>query len=344
MRPGRARGASTPALETSRGPSGRWAALGRLLRLSLAVSAVADVAAGVVLGLGGWPSGPAPWLLMLASLCVYHGGMALNDWADREADARLRPDRPIPAGKIAPSAALAVAAGLLLLGPLVALAVDLRVAAVLAGVAALAALYDLAGRGPWTGPLLLALCRAGNLGAGLALGRIVALRGGAPESAPLDLVAIPLLYSAYVFTVSRLGRLEDAVERQLLGRRPARYLGAAAAFLFVLPLMPLPGGLPDAALADSPERLARFLAENRILLAMLVASAGAFGLLRLAIRRGHWTQQGVLGAMGMALRRLIVFTAATAVVTGTPAGALVGAAILCGFPLSYWLRAVFPPS
>ena len=88
-------------------------ALGRLLRLSLAPTALADVAAGTVLGAMTWPDGLGPFQLMLASACVYHGAMALNDWADRAADARTRPGRPIPSGAIAPYTALALAVTLL---------------------------------------------------------------------------------------------------------------------------------------------------------------------------------------------------------------------------------------
>ncbi|MET7622820.1 SCO3242 family prenyltransferase, partial [Streptomyces sp. NPDC005408] len=54
-------------------------------------------------------------------LCLYEAGMALNDWADREVDAVERPHRPIPSGRVSPSAALAAAgvltgAGLALAG------------------------------------------------------------------------------------------------------------------------------------------------------------------------------------------------------------------------------------
>src|SRR5882672_4413105 len=95
-------------------------AYGRLLRLSLAPSAAADIAAGVVLASGLWPASGKPWLLMLASLCVYHGGMALNDWADRAADAQSRPTRPIPSGAISARVALVLALALLLTGPVLA--------------------------------------------------------------------------------------------------------------------------------------------------------------------------------------------------------------------------------
>ncbi|MEU1338705.1 SCO3242 family prenyltransferase [Streptomyces sp. NPDC005827] len=47
-----------------------------------------------------------------ASLLLYQAGMALNDWADRDEDALDRPHRPVPSGRISPTAALA-AAGLL---------------------------------------------------------------------------------------------------------------------------------------------------------------------------------------------------------------------------------------
>ncbi|WP_189717559.1 SCO3242 family prenyltransferase [Streptomyces phaeofaciens] len=47
-----------------------------------------------------------------ASLCLYQAGMALNDWADRDEDAVDRPQRPVPSGRISPTAALG-AAGLL---------------------------------------------------------------------------------------------------------------------------------------------------------------------------------------------------------------------------------------
>src|SRR6185369_8346912 len=161
-------------------------AWGRLLRLSLAPTAAADIVAGVALGGGAWSSRSA--LLVLASLCVYHGGMALNDWADREEDARVRPDRPIPSGRIRPGVALAVALALLAAGPCLAAAASPLSGAILAAVSLAAAAYDLRGRGPVRGPLLLGICRAGNLAAGIAF---AGGRGFLPAG----------LYGAYVFFV-----------------------------------------------------------------------------------------------------------------------------------------------
>ena len=47
--------------------------------------------------------------LPLASAFLYAGGMALNDYADRDVDARERPTRPIPSGRVRAGSALAAA-------------------------------------------------------------------------------------------------------------------------------------------------------------------------------------------------------------------------------------------
>ncbi len=306
--------------------------VGRLMRLSLAPSAVADVAAGVVFGAGFWPATLAPWLLIAASLCVYHGGLVLNDWADREHDRRTRPDRPIPSGAVPPHAAALLGFGLLAAGPWIALGADPHVAAIVGSVALLAATYDLGGRGPWLGPLLLALCRGGNLLAGIWLGmRAAAPLAELPGDNGAALFAVPALYGGYVFAVSRLGRMEDAEDDAPLGRRPARLLAVAAALLLSLPILPVPDVAWDQRALS-------------VTLATGIAGFGAFGLLRLAFRRWTWTRPRVMGAMGMALRRLLIFASATAMMRGGAAGVSVSLLILGGYPLSYALRRVFPPS
>jgi 4-hydroxybenzoate polyprenyltransferase len=320
-------------------------AWGRLVRLSLAPSAIGDVAAGVVLGAYiRWPSGAWPFVLILGSLCVYHGGMALNDWADRKEDARVRPDRPIPSGAIRPGAALGLALVLLLVGPLLAATLPIGDNATLlyqpwfylTVAASAAALYDVAGRGPWLGPGLLALCRFCNLSAGLTAG-ISSLGSWSPPALPLAIWSIPFLYAGYVFIVSRLGRLEDMEGEVKLGRLPSILLGTAAALLVAVPVpfaISNPYVVSDLAVSDPLHTLPSFL----------VAGAGAFGLARVALGTKEWTKPDVLRSMGMALRRLIVFTAAIACLAPAPTGLIIGGLILCGFPLSFALRRVFPPS
>ncbi|MEW6072294.1 MAG: UbiA family prenyltransferase, partial [Planctomycetota bacterium] len=196
----------------------RPSALGRLLRLSLLPSPLADAAAGIVFAAGAWPAGAGPWLLLAGAAASYHGGMALNDWVDRGRDSSSAPRRPLPAGEVDPRLALGLALALLAAGPLLASAAHPVAGAIAALVAGAALAYDLAGRGAWRGPGLLAACRAGNLGTGLALGAIHAVGGAPAPRALLVLFPPALLYSLYVFLVARLGRLEDAEDPRPLGR------------------------------------------------------------------------------------------------------------------------------
>ncbi len=306
-------------------------AWGRLLRLSLSPSAPADAACGAVLAAGAWPAGGAPWLLMGASLSVFCGGMALNDWADREADAHTRPERPIPSGRIPARAALVAALALLAAGCALGLAADLGAGPWIVAAALAALVYDLVGRGPWCGPLLLGICRASNLSAGLALGlgartADAAAEGASGPSAALFLA--PLVYGAYTFAVSRLARFEDQEDRDGSGRRQrAHLLGAAAAFPaagLLLLLIPSPWATPFAPL---------------VLLLL-----GALGPLRLALRGGDWTGARAGEATGVCLRRLIVLAASFALMAEGPAGAWVAGCALAAYPLSRALARVFPPT
>jgi hypothetical protein len=205
----------------------------------------------------------------------------------------------------------------------------------LACVALAAALYDLAGRGPWRGPLLLAACRAGNIGTGMLYGIRTREAGDVREyAAP---AAIALTYALYVFFVSRLGRREDVGDDTTLGRAPAVELGAAALALTALPLIAI-ARLASDALATR--------AEAGLVVAgtAFVVSWGAAPLALRAWTTRTWRKADVLRAMGFALRRLLVFTAGAALLCGGAQGWIVALAILCGYPIAYALRGVFPPS
>ncbi|MBM3992434.1 MAG: hypothetical protein FJ298_15740 [Planctomycetes bacterium] len=319
----------------------RLLAWGRLARLSLAPSALADVAAGLALGGAGALSAARETALALAaSACVYHGGMILNDWADRDADRVARADRPLPAGLIAPRTALL--AGLALVAASIALAslVTPRAALWMTGLAALVVTYDFVGRGPVRGPLLLGACRAANLGFGVFVARELGL--GYAELAPTFAPLFVGLYFVYVASVSMVARLEDASSAEFPSALPRLALGAASLVLLSLPcwhasegwVVPHWGSLGLAAL-------------------------GAVGLLREVARSGPWKRADAERATGLGLRRLLLFSALAALasvpargveIDGTPSlvsgthSLAVAAAILCGFPLSFALRRVFPPS
>lgn len=306
---------------------------GRLLRLSLAPSAIVDVLAGLVFGAGGgWPHGGLGWLV-LATLGVYHGAMALNDWADRHEDAHTRPERPLPSGAISPSTALVAGLGLVLVGVGVAFAVEPMLGACYAALAALAVGYDLFGRGVWLGPALLGLCRAANLGLAITFATR-ATTGDWPDVAQL----VPAIgYGGYVFSLSRLGRLEDGQEG-LEGAHPRGWILAAAGCFFLITLSPIVAwvlrGDEGGVLQVGP---------------ILALALGLFVVRRLVgLKPGgdDWTPGDVGRCMGVLLRMLLACGGTVALLVvdhGWPAILVVVAAAL-GYPLSFQLRRVFPPS
>lgn len=275
------------------------------------------------------------WWLFPASFGVYHGALALNDWRDRDHDARTRPERPIPSGAVAPNAALATGLALVALGLVCASLAGAASLAWMSVVAALALAYDLVGRGPWSGPLLLAACRAGNLGSGIAwtLSRDGALDVDSPVWMPCA------LYGLYVFFVSRMGRMEDAEDGEPLDDRPRALLVTLGVILCA-----------PAALSEHTAG---------ILASLAAGGLAAYGLVAFAVRTTEWTRPLVERAMGLALRRMLVFDACVVLAWidveqgrrglfgfdgGTWQAPFVALAILAGYPLARGLRKVFPPS
>ena len=90
----------TPPPSTG-GPLQAWL---ELCRLPNVFTALADPLAGALLAGASWKNGPGLVLLMLASGCLYTGGIVLNDWHDIEKDRVERPDRPLPSGRVSGSA------------------------------------------------------------------------------------------------------------------------------------------------------------------------------------------------------------------------------------------------
>ncbi|MFJ5100322.1 SCO3242 family prenyltransferase [Streptomyces sp. NPDC088554] len=119
-------------------------------------------------------------LALGASLCLYEAGMALNDWADREEDARDRPHRPLPSGRIRPAAALAAAGTLTGAGLALAALAGRPTLAVGAALATTVWAYDLGLKHTVAGPVAMGATRALDL----LLGATATAAGTAPERAP----------------------------------------------------------------------------------------------------------------------------------------------------------------
>jgi 4-hydroxybenzoate polyprenyltransferase len=88
----------------------RGSALIRLVRAPAALTVLGDTLAGAAAA--ERPLRGRRLALPAASVALYWAGMALNDYADRAADALERPERPIPSGQVSSGQALVVAGGL----------------------------------------------------------------------------------------------------------------------------------------------------------------------------------------------------------------------------------------
>ncbi|QDV07372.1 prenyltransferase [Planctomycetes bacterium Poly30] len=334
----------TASGESSGGPdrSNPIIAFGQLIRVALGFSALSDVFVGVAIGFGAqWPGTALPWLLIPASLGVYHGAMALNDWSDREEDARVRPERPIPSGAIPASMALGLASMLILGGIFWAFGAGPRAGVWMAVVAALAVLYDLAGRGEVRGPLLLGLCRAGNLGAGLMSPWLV----GLVDSPSLPLLGLSAVYGAHVFFIGRLGRLEDEEDQRPLGHRPSRALRGIALTAMAVPIAGLVALSPGGNVLRVGEL--GFPAAAGLAACAAIAAWNATVLLKRAAEldgSNGWTRGTVGASTGLSLRRLPLFTASIAAMGMFmgPAASVAGIVALVGARMSGAMRKVFP--
>jgi 4-hydroxybenzoate polyprenyltransferase len=88
----------------------------QLMRFPAVFTALADILLGFVLTHERLAPGGDLAALMGASSGLYLAGMVFNDLFDRDLDARERPGRPIPSGRVSPRAAALVACALTILG------------------------------------------------------------------------------------------------------------------------------------------------------------------------------------------------------------------------------------
>jgi 4-hydroxybenzoate polyprenyltransferase len=166
-----------------------------LVRPANVATAVGDVLAGfAVAGLGN-PSA-LPWLLV-STACLYAGGIVLNDVFDQHIDARERPERPIPSGRVSVGHAAILGALLLAAGVVTAAIGTSGAGYVGVAIAAAVLLYDSWSKAsPVLGPANMGLCRGLNLGLGMA-----SVPGTLAVHWPL--CAIPVTYIAGVTLLSR---------------------------------------------------------------------------------------------------------------------------------------------
>lgn len=145
-----------------------WAYL-TLMRPANVVTTLADVLAGAAAGAAA--AGTAAGLrdagllgLLLSTAALYAGGVVLNDVFDAALDARERPERPIPDGRVSRSGAAWFGGALLAVGVASAGLVSAASLAVAAAIAAMVLLYDACAKHhALAGPLAMGTCRGLNL-------------------------------------------------------------------------------------------------------------------------------------------------------------------------------------
>jgi UbiA prenyltransferase family len=174
----------------------------RLVRAPAVFSALGDPIAGLLLEDGELSAGGASRLSAAAAM-LYLAGMALNDLADREEDARDRPERPIPSGAVSPRAAALIGGSLLLGGVLAAHRAGARWTG--PALAAMIVAYDFQlKRSATLGPMAMGACRALSLLMGVEASRGIVTRRGTEGA---------LLLGAYVAGLTMIARGETGAAR-----------------------------------------------------------------------------------------------------------------------------------
>ncbi|WP_338044499.1 UbiA-like protein EboC [Nostoc edaphicum] len=139
---------------------------------------------------------PLAWLL-LATTGLYGGGIVFNDVFDADLDAKERPNRAIPSGRVSRPNATLLGSILFAIGIIAAFQVSLLSAAIATFITLSSLLYDsLSKHHPFFGPLNMGLCRGSNLLLGVsAVPAIIGERW--------YLALIPVLYIAAITAISQ---------------------------------------------------------------------------------------------------------------------------------------------
>lgn len=203
----------------------------QLVRLPAVFTAMADIFLGFLLVRGGFDQAPVVFgLLLAASSCLYMAGMVFNDVFDRETDARERPGRPIPSGRVPLRAAVGLGLLLVAVGLGAAAAAGFSSLLIAAGLVLGVFAYDgLLKRTP-IGPLVMGGCRFLNV-----------MLGASAAAEPWDTRDPPQVYIAaalgtYIVGVTWFARQEAtrSERRSLVGAMGIVNLGLAGLVALVI--------------------------------------------------------------------------------------------------------------
>lgn len=212
----------------------RLAGYFQLLRPANLVTSGADVVTGWVVV--GAPANTLVWPLV-TSICLYAGGVVLNDFFDRKLDAVERPERPIPSGLIPAGNAAALGAILMAIAMVFGFLASTLTGFVAVTIALAVLAYDAGMKHTAAGPVLMGSCRGLNLLLGLSAAP--ALLG--------SLWFLPLISLAYICGITILSRGEVHG-----GERNKSIFSMALSALAILALVALSATSLQRMLAISP--------------------------------------------------------------------------------------------
>ena len=175
-----------------------------LVRLPNLVTAVANVIAGFAYGGGRVSDWPMLLWLSASSVCLYAGGVALNDVCDAAIDGDERPDRPIPSGRVSVRSAKRLAIVLLALGIVFATWASVPSGIVAAALVVCVVLYDAVLKRHAIAPAIMGLCRALNFC--LPLAGLGVLTSGAVHVLPLAAIWLYVTSLTYFAQHEAVGR------------------------------------------------------------------------------------------------------------------------------------------
>ncbi|TGK95249.1 polyprenyltransferase [Leptospira brenneri] len=167
-----------------------------LLRPANLVTAIADILAGMAIVGFVW-NDKTPIFLLISTICLYGGGVVLNDYFDLAIDTKERPERPIPSGKVSGVSALIFGSILLGFGICFAFCYQIQSGWIAFCITILVLVYNrFAKHHPFFGPTVMGMCRGGNLLLGMSLVSGLKL----PH---IYLSLLPILYIAAITMISR---------------------------------------------------------------------------------------------------------------------------------------------
>ena len=171
----------------------------QLIRLPAGCSVISNVLVAYILATHGKINFIELSFLLIASLCLYFGGMVLNDCFDYSEDCLERPERPLPSQQINLKTAWLIGYCLLLMGCLSAALVNQQVLVISIILVFLILMYDSNVLPPWLSAITMGLCRYTNWLMALAV---------MPLTMSIILIPIPILF--YVIALTRLSQVETS--------------------------------------------------------------------------------------------------------------------------------------